>query len=127
MKGVQLSLLVSTGLGEIKLVLTTRLPHIKSEKNSKRVTTRWPGGGPGGGGAEAQSNLYELLVVFSNGRGSQTPLVYWTGWGEVFPVQPASSKKFANANNWPLTVMHDETLMYCWVGWRDPGLKKPNG
>ncbi len=49
MKGVQLSLLVSTGLGEIKLA---GMPHDKSEKNSKRVTTRWPGGGPGAGARE---------------------------------------------------------------------------
>ncbi len=74
MKGVQLSLLVSAGLGEIKLGLATRLPHIESEKNSKRVTTRWPGGGPGGGGAKVQSNLTELLpryVIWFLGR--QTP------------------------------------------------------
>ena len=74
MKGVQLSLLVSTGLGEIKLA---GMPHDKSEKNSKRVTTRWPvvytGGGPGVGVRErsrVEGNIKVMAPPAGRGEGA---------------------------------------------------------
>jgi len=55
------SLLVNTGLADNKLVLLMRFPHDSSENTRISVSTRWPGGGLGTGGAKLHMNLNESL------------------------------------------------------------------
>ncbi len=60
------SLLVNTGLAENKLVLLTRFPHDSSENTRISVSTRWPGGGLGTGGAKLHITLNESLPETRN-------------------------------------------------------------
>ena len=108
LRSVHDSLLVNKGLEENKLALLTRFPHDSSENTRISVSTRWPGGGLGTGGAKLQINLNESLPETMNEPGRQAPLgrVLLLLLGDKRWLQAGSEKR----SNSALTP-HEETLM----------------
>ena len=71
------------------------------------MTTRWPGGGLGTGGAKLHTNLNESLPETYNEKGPQKPLPIELLLGENLVVHAASRKTRYSA-----AAPHDETFIH---------------
>ena len=106
LRSVHDSLLVNKGLEENKLALLMRFPHDESENARISVSTRWPGGGLGTGGAKLHTNLNESLPETRNEPLRQdllgrVLLLFIKRW-----LQTGSVKRSNSA-----VMPHEETLM----------------